>query len=58
MLSLRIVPTQNTAIHKNIADCANTMNREYNYPVGYGEDAADEQWNGGVMVDIIIPRLE
>lgn len=53
-----IVPTQNTAIHKDIADCANMMNREYNYPVGYGEDAADEQWNGGVMVDIIIPRLE
>lgn len=53
-----IVPTQNTELHKRIADCANKMNREYNQPIGDGEDVSDERWNGGVKIDIICPKAE
>lgn len=53
-----IIPTQNTALHKEIAEYANRMNREYNQPLGYGENATDEDWNGGVKFDIICPKTE
>ena len=53
-----IIPTQDTVLHKEIAEYANRMNREYNYPLGYGEDPTDADWNGGVKFDVICPRDE
>lgn len=53
-----IVPTRNTALHREIAEYANRMNREYNQPLEYGEDVSDEKWNGGVKFDVIYIKDE
>ena len=53
-----IIPTQNTELHQKIAKYANKMNREYNQPLGDGEDVSNENWNGGVKFDVIYPRAE
>lgn len=57
-LAFDILPTQNTYLHKRIADCANEMNKKYIHPIGYGEDMFDEQWNGGVKFNLITPKTE
>ncbi|MFB6468535.1 ComEC/Rec2 family competence protein [Cytobacillus sp. Hz8] len=48
-----IIPTQNTALHKEIADYANKMNREYSNPIGTGENPLYSSNNGGVDIEII-----
>lgn len=50
-----IIPTQNTALHEEIADYANKMNREYSNPVGPDENPLYPSNNGGVNIEIISP---
>lgn len=53
-----IIPTQDTFLHRNIAYYANKMNREYNRPLGIGEDPADEKYNGAVTINVVSPKEE
>lgn len=53
-----IVPSQNTALHRAIAECANNMNKAYNSPVTTGESPVDPNVNGGVDFEIISPKSE
>jgi beta-lactamase superfamily II metal-dependent hydrolase len=50
-----IIPTQDTELHKEIACCANEMNRDYNNPVEPDEEPLDSNNNGGVDIEIISP---
>lgn len=50
-----IIPTQNTELHKQIADYANKLHREYNGPVSTSEDPLYSNNNGGVDIEIISP---
>ena len=43
-----IVPTLDSAIHREIADCANKMNHSYNQPVSAEHAPTNELINGGV----------
>lgn len=53
-----IVPSQDTALHREIAACANQMNREYNAPVKAGEFPLDPDVNGGVEFVVLAPKTE
>ena len=48
-----IVPSKDTPFHREIADCANKMNNEYNSEVF--ESPLDQSNNGGVEIEIISP---
>lgn len=50
-----IVPTLYSAIHREIADCANKMNHSYNQPVSAEHAPTNELINGGVKFEIIEP---
>lgn len=50
-----IVPALDSAIHRQIADCANQMNRSYNQPVSEEHVPTNDFTNGGVHFDIIEP---
>ena len=50
-----IVPTLDSAMHKEIADCANRMNRSYNQPVSTEQAPTNELINGGVKFETIEP---
>lgn len=51
-----IKPTQNTALHRQIADCANAMNKEYNRDLTDSEKVILPANNGGVSFEIISPE--
>ena len=51
-----IIPTQNTYIHKKIAEVANSMNASYNQPVNVNELATESLSNGGVSFEFITPK--
>lgn len=53
-----IVPTVNTQEHRDIAECANEMNRSYNVPVAPETAPTHEVVNGGVHFDILLPKSE
>lgn len=50
-----IIPTQDTALHREIADCANRMNREYVNPIEFDANPLYSNNNGGVDIEIISP---
>ena len=50
-----IIPTQHTEVNKEITDCANRINREYNNPIEPDENPLDSKNNGGVDIKIISP---
>ena len=50
-----IVPTLDSAMHKEIADFANRMNRSYNQPVSTEQAPTNELINGGVKFETIEP---
>lgn len=50
-----IVPQNDTTIHKDIAEKANKMNRDYSSPVPNGENPFLSSNNGGVEIEIIEP---
>lgn len=51
-----IIPTQNTYIHKKIAEVANSMNESYNQPVNVNELPTESLSNGGVTFEFITPK--
>lgn len=53
-----IVPSRNTALHKEIAECANHMNKIYTSPVKTSESPIEPNVNGGVNFEIILPKTE
>lgn len=53
-----IVPAFDNPTHKEIAGCANKMNKDYNSPVAEGTSPLDAAINGGVEFDIISPKSE
>lgn len=53
-----IYPAQNTALHKEIADYANEMNKVYNQPISDDCVPTCEDINGGVKFDFIEPKSE
>ena len=53
-----ITPSKHTPLHIKIADCANSMNREYIYPISQNETPTEANNNGGVKFDIITPKTE
>jgi len=48
-----ITPSADTQLHKEIAKCANDMNRDYNSPVDTENNPLNPKNNGGVEVEII-----
>lgn len=53
-----IIPTQDTVFHREIANYANKMNREYIYPINDDENTLYPSNNGGVDIEIISPPDE
>ena len=53
-----IIPSQNTPLHRSIAECANSMNERYNAPVSVNESPTEASVNGGVAFEIISPKSE
>lgn len=53
-----IIPSQNTPLHRAIAECANDMNQRYNLPVSHDESPIEPEVNGGVEFEIISPKSE
>lgn len=56
--AFNIIPTQNTYIHRNIADIANKMNASYNQPVNMNELPTEKTANGGVSFEFILPKSQ
>jgi competence protein ComEC len=50
-----IVPSKDTFFHRNIADYANKMNREYNGHIVDNENPLNSFNNGGIDIEIIPP---
>ena len=51
-----IIPTQNTYLHKRIAEVANLMNASYNQPLNNDELPTEFENNGGVSFEFISPK--
>jgi len=50
-----IAPSIDTPLHKEIAKCANDMNRDYSLPVTPENNPLSQANNGGVEIEIITP---
>jgi competence protein ComEC len=50
-----IPPSIDTLLHKEIAKCANDMNREYNLQIEPENNHLNQSNNGGVEIEIITP---
>ena len=53
-----IKPIMNTDLHKNIADIANNMHRNYNHEIDADKIPWLSSYNGGIEFDFIFPKGE
>lgn len=53
-----IEPSLNTPLHREIAECANRINKTYNLPVNPSESPFNPIVNGGVEFETISPKAE